>query len=90
MIRSKAFLLRNVAGSWVLIPVGAAAKRFPGMITLNESGRFLWEQLETEQTEQTLTDALVERYEVTADQAVTDVHKFLEPLLKIKAVKQET
>lgn len=86
MIRNKAFLLSNVADSWVVVPVGSAAVEFPGMLTLNESGRFLWELLETEQTVETLTQALTQRYEVTAEQAAADVQKFLEPLLKISAV----
>lgn len=87
MIRSEAFLLRNVADTWVVVPVGAAAMQFSGMLTLNETGKILWELLETEQTEVTLAAALTQRYEVTADQAAADVHKFLEPLLKVGAVK---
>ena len=86
MIRNEAFLLRDVAGSQVVIPVGTAAEQFPGMLTLNESGCFLWEMLATEQTEQTLVVALLNRYEVSEAQAAADVQKFLEPLLKIKAV----
>ena len=87
MTRNETFLLRNIAGSWVVVPVGAAALEFPGMVTLNESGRYLWELLETPQTEQTLAKALTERYEVTADQAADDIQKFLAPLLEIGAVK---
>lgn len=87
MIRNDAFLLNSVVGSWVVVPIGAAAEKFPGMVTLNETGRFLWELLETDQTESTLVNALTQRYEVSADQAAADVRKFLEPLLKIGAVK---
>ena len=87
MTRNETFLLRNIAGSWVVVPVGAAALEFPGMVTLNESGRYLWDLLETPQTEQTLAKALAERYEVTADQAADDIQKFLAPLLGIGAVK---
>lgn len=88
MIRNDAFFLRNVAGSWVVVPVGAAAEKFPGMLTLNESGSFLWELLETEQTIQSLVAALTQRYEVTADRAEADVEKFLKPLLELGAVTQ--
>ena len=87
MTRNEAFLLRNIADSWVVVPLGAAAADFLGMLTLNESGRYLWELLETPQTEQTLAQALTERYDVTADQAAEDIKKFLEPLLEIGAVK---
>ena len=87
MTRNEAFLLRNIADSWVVVPLGAAAADFLGMLTLNESGRYLWELLETPQTEQTLAQALTERYDVTADQAAEDIKKFLGPLLEIGAVK---
>ena len=57
------FLLRDVADSLVLVPVGAAAKRFPGMITLNETGTFLWEQMQQETSEAELTAALLKEYD---------------------------
>jgi hypothetical protein len=87
MKRNEDFLLRDVAGSLVIVPVGAAVTAFPGMITLNATAAYLWELLETPQTEQTLAQALTERYEVTADQAAEDIKKFLGPLLEIGAVK---
>ena len=87
MTRNEAFLLRNIADSWVVVPVGAAAVDFPGMLRLNETGRYLWELLEQPQTVETLSQALTLRYDVTADQATEDVHRFLEPLLKLGAVK---
>ena len=87
MTRNKSFLLRNIADSWVVVPVGTAAVDFLGMLTLNESGRYLWELLEQPQTEQSLVEALTQRYEVTTEQAADDVKKFLAPLQKIGAVK---
>ncbi len=87
MTRNESFLLRNIADSWVVVPVGAAAVDFPGMLTLNESGQYLWKLLEQPQTEQSLIEALTRRYEVTAEQAADGVKKFLAPLLEIGAVK---
>ena len=86
MIRNSEFILRNVAGTQVLVPVGEATKDFPGMITVNATSAFLWETLETAQTAETLTAALMQRYEVTEAQAMADVEKFLEVLLRIGAV----
>lgn len=77
MKRSSDFLLRDVAGTLVIVPVGAAVSAFPGMITLNATGAYIWEQLESEQTMDTLTDALVARYEVSAETARADVEAFL-------------
>ena len=87
MKRSADFLLRQVAGSRVLVPVGAATKKFPGMIRVNDTGCYLWELLETEQTRETLTKALLTRYEVTAEQAAQDVDAFVDKLIPTGAVE---
>ena len=80
------FLLREVADSLVLVPVGEATKVFPGMITMNPTGKFLWELLAQEQTPESLTDALVERYEVDRETAAKDVAVFVEKLTSATAI----
>ena len=80
MKRNVNYLLREVAGSWVVVPVGQAARDFSGMMRLNSTGRFLWELLEQEQTEESLVKALLERYDVTADVASKDVAAFLDSI----------
>lgn len=40
------YLLRKVADSYVVVPVGKATVDFNGMINLNETGAFLWQQLQ--------------------------------------------
>lgn len=69
------FLLRNIAGSNIVVPVGAASVDFNGMITLNDSGAFLWKELEKGGDEETLTAALLREYDVdeaTARSCATD------------------
>lgn len=80
------FLLREVADSLVLVPVGEATKAFPGMITMNPTGKFLWELLTEEQTPDSLTEALLERYDVPRETAAKDVAAFLEKLTAATAV----
>lgn len=70
----------------MLVPVGEATKNFPGMVTVNATSAFLWEQLETQQTAESLALALTERYDVSREKAMADVTKFLEALLQIGAV----
>lgn len=89
MKRNANFLLREVAGSVVVVPVGAAARSFPGMMRLNESGRFLWELLEQHQSEESLADALVNRYQVGWAQATEDVSAFLARIRSVGALEEE-
>ena len=86
MKRSENFLLRDVAGTLVVVPVGDAISAFPGMITLNSTGAYIWELLEAEQTTQSLTQAIVDRYEVDAETAEKDVEAFLKRLSAAGAI----
>lgn len=86
MKRSENFLLREVADTQVLVPVGEAAIRFPGMVTLNATGAFIWELLEKEQTLQTLTEALMDRYAVEREQARADAEAFVNKLIPTGAI----
>ena len=86
MKRNSDFLLRDVAGQQVIVPVGAATEKFPGMITVNATGAYLWELLEQEQTVDSLVEAMLNRYEVTEETARQDVQVFTQRLLPTGAI----
>ena len=86
MKRNPNFLQQNVAGTNVIVPTGEAVSQFPGMITVNGSGAYLWELLETEQSVDSLAAALQEKYEVAQAQAKADVEAFLAKLQAAGAV----
>lgn len=89
MKRSPDFLLREVAGTLVIVPVGEASAKFKGMITLNATSAYLWELLEKEQTVESLVAALLERYEVDEETARKDVDAIIEKLSYVEAVTKE-
>ena len=76
------FILRNMGGQPVVVSVGAASKVFNGLVKLNATGELLWNKLLEDATEEELTDALVEKYEVTREQAAEDVKVFIDTLSK--------
>ena len=68
------FLVREVAGQTVVLPVGGDLD-LDMMITLNETGAFLWEKLRENTDEAALVAALLAEYDVdeaTAKQAVAN------------------
>ena len=73
------FILRTVAGETVVIPTGKDLD-LDMMITLNETGKFLWEHLETETTEDKLVAALLAEYDVDEETARGHVTLFVEKL----------
>ena len=70
------FAKRNIAGSEIVVPVGAAVAEFNGMITLNESGAFFWDCLKEDTTKEEIVKKVVEVYDVTPEKAGEDVEKF--------------
>lgn len=74
------FMLRKVADSYVVVPVGSAVANFNGMINLNEAGAFLWQLLEEDTTEAEVVANMLEHYDVSEELAKADVKKFIEQL----------
>jgi len=73
------FHLREVAGQTVVLPSGAELD-LNMMITLNETGAFLWEKLQEETSEAALVDALLAEYDVDKATAQRSVRVFVEKL----------
>ena len=76
------FILRKVADSYVVVPVGKLTLDFNGIITLNETGAFLFELLQKGADREELIDRLLAEYDVTPERAAADVDVFIE---KVKA-----
>lgn len=88
MRRNEEFILRQTADLTIILPVGKASERFPGMISINETGAFLWELLEREQTSDSLAAALTQEYQVELSRAKTDVDAFLDKLRRAGALTE--
>ena len=71
------FVLKTVGDNHIVVPVGAQTVDFRAMITLNETGAFLWKHLEENCDAAALVAALLAEYNVTADIAEKDVNAFL-------------
>lgn len=72
------FLLQKVAG--MNLVVSTIVSDFDGMITLNDTGVFLWEQLKTEIEREELAKRLAEEYDIDLSLAQTDTDAFLKTL----------
>ncbi|WP_455543007.1 hypothetical protein [Intestinibacter sp.] len=42
MKRNQDFILRNIAGEYIMVATGDATQAFNGMITLNDVAAFIW------------------------------------------------
>ena len=82
------FVLRQIADTWVVLPLGDTTLDFNGMLTLNETGSFLWKQLEAGCSFDALVDSLLCEYDVSREQAVADVEEFLNKLRNIDCLEE--
>ena len=72
------FILKEIAGSYVVVPVGDDLVDFSLMITTNETGAFLWNCLSTDKTESELVSLLSKEYEGVDEETLTaDVSEFV-------------
>lgn len=83
---SKDFIMREIAGEYVLVPVGAASVKFNGLITVNEPGRYIFDLLAEEHSAQELAEKITEEYNVSPETALTDVKAFLQKLREVGAL----
>ncbi len=73
----------SIDGESFAIATGDAAKEFNGLIKNNPTAAFIFELLKTEQTEDSIVDAMLEKYEVNEPTVRADVKELID-LLKSK------
>ena len=71
------FLLRNVAGNNVVVPIGQATLDFNGMMSLNETGAFIFSKMLDGTTKEQLIEDLISEYGVEREIAQKDVDDFI-------------
>ena len=76
------FILRTVAGETVVLPAGGVTN-FDMMITLNDTGKFLWERLTVGAEEEDLVKDLLAEYDVTEELARKSVATFVARLKEL-------
>ena len=75
MRQKKGLVLRDVCGEKVIIGEGLEAVDFGRLMCLNDTAAWLWEKASEmgEFSVEELTEALLEEFEVTKEQALHDV-----------------
>ena len=79
---AEGFVLKNIAGTNVVVPLGTNTVSFKAIITLNETGAFLWQNLEKDTTEEELLKAMLSEYAIDEDTAKADIAEFIDNLKK--------
>ncbi len=74
---SKEFIIRKIADEYVLVPVGKTALTFNGLITVNEVGALIWQELIRGSSVKNIVSKILDEYEVDGVTAEADVREFI-------------
>ena len=80
------YMLRDVAGTTVVVPLDGAAS-FGNMLKLNATGKLLWERLSEGAEKDALLAALMQEYEIDAETASHDLDAFLDALARLNVLE---
>ena len=83
-LRSDQFVYRHIAGEHLLVSLHRSAPS--PLFAFTPTAAALWRQLETWSTSDDLVAQLVDHYDVTAEQAASDVREFLGQLQSLDAL----
>ncbi len=71
------FMLKKILDDYIVVPTGDNIVDFAVAVSLNETGAFLWKELEKETTTDDLAVALAKEYETTEEEVKADVDEFI-------------
>ena len=80
------YTLRGIADSFVVVPTEDDLA-LDGMVTLNESGAFLFNKMQEETTKEELLADIMSEYKIDEATAKADIEIFLERLQKTGIVE---
>lgn len=74
------YILREVAGTFVVISTGADDLDFKGVITVNEVGALIWKGIEEGKSKDEITEKIITEYDVSKEIASADCDEFVKQL----------
>lgn len=77
----KEFILREIAGEYVLVPTGTTSQEFNGLITMSDVAVTIWKNLETIDNLDAMVEIILNEYDVDEETARNDVTGFITELL---------
>lgn len=77
----KGFIIRQLGSEHMVVAIGEASKEFSGMIRLNDTGAFLWNELVKGTTEEEIIKTMLDTYEdLDEATAKTDLADFIKTI----------
>lgn len=81
------YTTHTVAGEQMMVAVGPAAEAFHGIVRSNKTAAFIINCLKEETTEESITEKLLEEYDIDRDTAAKDVHALIAKIRETGAIE---
>lgn len=82
------FVTRQIGDKIVAITVGKHTKDFDGMITLNDTGLFIWNCLKNDTDKESVANKIIMEYDVSKEDAIKEIDKFVEILRQNNLIEE--
>lgn len=79
---SPSVVTRKTGNEYILVPVAGNIADMDSIYTLNETGAFIWEQIDGKKTIGEIIKAVVEEFDTEPQTAERDVLEFMESMKK--------
>jgi hypothetical protein len=79
---SSSVVTRKTGNEYVLVPITNNIADMNSVYTLNETGAFIWEQIDGKRSVEEIIIALTTEYDIDNKNAETDVYSFIENMSK--------
>ncbi|MCD7807966.1 MAG: PqqD family protein [Erysipelotrichaceae bacterium] len=71
------FILRDIAGDHILVPVGETALKLSGMIAINDVGCLIYNELKNNKTVDEIIISVCNEYDIDEQTAKQDIEEFI-------------
>ena len=79
---SPSIVTRKTGNEYVLVPIANNIADMNSVFTLNETGAFIWEQIDGKKNVEEIISAVTEEYDIDNEVASADVFLFIEDMKK--------
>ena len=81
------YVLTKVVDSYIAVPVGSGNVDLNTIISLNETGAFIWNLMKEDIEKEAVIEAMLNEYDVNREKAEADLDKFISQIKEADLLK---
>ena len=85
---SPSVVTRKTGSEYVLVPIANNIADMNSVFTLNETGAFIWEQIDGKRNVEEIITELTKEYDIDITTAAADVKAFIEKMSKYLIIRE--